>query len=252
MQNAPRGAMNCTLQYFWPSLSYHLSLRFLFCLFLSGPFTQVFLCWSVSVYFTAYFHMNWLIYFATFLPLWVCFLLFSAHWFLAIICYPGLTDIHENPFIPKPHTAPPPPESAIPTPPQPRDDEEDIDMEEMDSEVTRNIFLKKRCTTKWKKTCLLLVTWEIKRKQSTFNIQVSEYDQEIPQSQTADKPMAPRAALPSQTRWLQNQNGHKVSHNKTQNNYRIQQREQPNFLLFVVTSVKTMVVCYLNSLSCNL
>ena len=31
------------LQYFWPSLSYHLSLRFLFCLFLSGCFTQVLL-----------------------------------------------------------------------------------------------------------------------------------------------------------------------------------------------------------------
>ena len=31
------------LQYFWPSLSYHLSLRSLFCLFLSGCFTQVLL-----------------------------------------------------------------------------------------------------------------------------------------------------------------------------------------------------------------
>ena len=31
------------LQYFWPSLSYHLSLRPLFCLFLSGRFTQVLL-----------------------------------------------------------------------------------------------------------------------------------------------------------------------------------------------------------------
>ena len=31
------------LQYFWPSLSYHLSLRPLFYLFLSGPFTQVLL-----------------------------------------------------------------------------------------------------------------------------------------------------------------------------------------------------------------
>ena len=31
------------LQYFWPSLSYHLSLRSLFCLFLSGRFTQVLL-----------------------------------------------------------------------------------------------------------------------------------------------------------------------------------------------------------------
>ena len=31
------------LQYFRPSLSYHLSLRSLFCLFLSGHFTQVLL-----------------------------------------------------------------------------------------------------------------------------------------------------------------------------------------------------------------
>ena len=31
------------LQYFRPSLSYHLSLRSLFCLFLSGRFTQVLL-----------------------------------------------------------------------------------------------------------------------------------------------------------------------------------------------------------------
>ena len=31
------------LQYFWPSLSYHLSLRSLFCLFLGGCFTQVLL-----------------------------------------------------------------------------------------------------------------------------------------------------------------------------------------------------------------
>ena len=32
------------LQYIRPSLSYHLSLRFLFCLYLSGHFTQVLLC----------------------------------------------------------------------------------------------------------------------------------------------------------------------------------------------------------------
>ena len=64
------------------------------------------------------------------------FAAFSAHWFLAIICYPGLEEVRENPFIPKPHIAPPPLESAIPTPPQPRDDdEEDMDMEEMESEV---------------------------------------------------------------------------------------------------------------------
>ena len=41
--------------------------------------------------------------------------------------------------------------------------------------------------------------FNIRRKRRTFNI-VSEYDQELPQSQTADKRMAPRAALPSQTR----------------------------------------------------
>ena len=36
-----KGAFWSILQYFQPSLSYHLSLRSLFCLFLSGPFTQV-------------------------------------------------------------------------------------------------------------------------------------------------------------------------------------------------------------------
>ena len=38
LQNAPRGSI---LQYFRPSLSYHLSLRYLFCLFLSGCLRQV-------------------------------------------------------------------------------------------------------------------------------------------------------------------------------------------------------------------
>ena len=38
------GQMYCRiLQYFRPSLSYHLSFRSLFCLFLSGRFTQVLL-----------------------------------------------------------------------------------------------------------------------------------------------------------------------------------------------------------------
>ena len=36
-------ARGSILQYFLPSLSYHLSLRPLFCLFLSGHFTQVLL-----------------------------------------------------------------------------------------------------------------------------------------------------------------------------------------------------------------
>ena len=66
-----------------------------------------------------------------------------------------------------------------------------------------------------------------------YNI-VSEYDQEIPKSQTADKPVASlelratqqsrdsrktnkikQPALSSPSRRLQNQNGHKVTHNKT-------------------------------------
>ena len=41
------------LQYFGPSLSYHLSLRSLFCLFLSGRFTQVllyFLIYRMKLY----------------------------------------------------------------------------------------------------------------------------------------------------------------------------------------------------------
>ena len=37
------------LQYFPPSLSYHLSIKCLFCLFLSGRFTQVLLYMSVCV-----------------------------------------------------------------------------------------------------------------------------------------------------------------------------------------------------------
>ena len=36
------------LQYFRPSLSYHLSLRSLFCVFLSGHFTQVLLYGSMA------------------------------------------------------------------------------------------------------------------------------------------------------------------------------------------------------------
>ena len=68
------------------------------------------------------------------------FSIFSAHWFLAIICYPGEDDIAEVNFIPKPHTAPLPPELAVPTPPEPRDDEEDMDMDEMDSEVKTQLL----------------------------------------------------------------------------------------------------------------
>ena len=41
------------LQYLWPSLSYHLSLRYLFCLFLSGRLRQVllFILVLLSVFF---------------------------------------------------------------------------------------------------------------------------------------------------------------------------------------------------------
>ena len=46
--NAVKSIAECSkgsiLQYFWPALSYHLSLRSLFCLFLSGRFTQGLLC----------------------------------------------------------------------------------------------------------------------------------------------------------------------------------------------------------------
>ena len=39
----------CILQYFRPSLSYHLSLRSLFCLFLTGRFTQVLLFYFIAL-----------------------------------------------------------------------------------------------------------------------------------------------------------------------------------------------------------
>ena len=38
-----KGIAECILQYFWPSLTYHLSLRPLLYLFLSGRFSQVLL-----------------------------------------------------------------------------------------------------------------------------------------------------------------------------------------------------------------
>ena len=37
------------LQYFRPALTYHLSLRSLFCLFLSGPFRQVLLYFQKEI-----------------------------------------------------------------------------------------------------------------------------------------------------------------------------------------------------------
>ena len=49
--NVPR--KGSILQYFRPSLSYHLSLRSLFCLFLSGRFTQVLLyCFLIKLMFS--------------------------------------------------------------------------------------------------------------------------------------------------------------------------------------------------------
>ena len=73
---------------------------------------------------------------------------------------------------------------------------------------------------------------------------VSEYDQEMPQSQTADNPMASRgratqpsrdtrktkqakqpALRPSPPRRLQYQNGHKATQNKTSKNHRLPQLE---------------------------
>ena len=41
------------LKYFRPSLSYHLSLRSLFCLFLSGHFTQVLLYLQIELRFNS-------------------------------------------------------------------------------------------------------------------------------------------------------------------------------------------------------
>ena len=72
---------------------------------------------------------------------------------------------------------------------------------------------------------------------------ISEYDQEIPQSQTADKYVAPQGRATHQSRDTRKTNkasssrlpikmfsktsiGHKVTHNKTYNNYRIPQEEQ--------------------------
>ena len=43
-----------------------------------------------------------------------------------------------------------------------------------------------------------------KETRNIFKKDIQRSDQELPQSQTADKRMASRAALPSQTRWLQN------------------------------------------------
>ena len=44
------------LQYVWPSLTYHLSLRSLFCLFLSGRLRQVLLYWKPL---NRYFDKQW-------------------------------------------------------------------------------------------------------------------------------------------------------------------------------------------------
>ncbi|XP_060603315.1 sentrin-specific protease 6-like [Ruditapes philippinarum] len=54
-----------------------------------------------------------------------------AHWFLAIICFPGLEQPVEVPYIPRPMTTPLIDPSKCPTPPQPTDDGgEEMDAEE--------------------------------------------------------------------------------------------------------------------------
>ena len=50
--NAGRKYCRMHLQYFRPALSYHLSLRFLFCLFLSGCFTQILMYWFIVLLIT--------------------------------------------------------------------------------------------------------------------------------------------------------------------------------------------------------
>ena len=61
-QSIAECSMGSILQYFRPSLSYHLSLRSLFCLFLSGRFTQVllFVCPTGLCNFNVYFVENFL------------------------------------------------------------------------------------------------------------------------------------------------------------------------------------------------
>ena len=61
--------------------------------------------------------------------------IFSAHWFLAIICYPWLIEPVQNKYIPNRPNTPGLDSLNIPTPPQPTDDNtEDMDAEE-NSEV---------------------------------------------------------------------------------------------------------------------
>ena len=57
-------SMGSILQYFWPSLSYHLSLRSVFCQFLSGHFTQdlhisISLNTSTLLFISPYMAMSW-------------------------------------------------------------------------------------------------------------------------------------------------------------------------------------------------
>lgn len=58
----------------------------------------------------------------------------SAHWFLAIICFPGLEKPVENPYIPNPVSTPLVDSSSCPTPPQPSEDGAD-EMETEENEV---------------------------------------------------------------------------------------------------------------------
>ena len=121
--------------------------------------------------------------------------------------------------------------------------------------ITWNI-VKRRYTTKGNKTSLIWVKWEIKRKRRTFNI-VSEYDQEIPHSQTESKPMTPRGRATQYRRdtWRQTKQSNQLppSHqddckkNAQRNTEQLQNLTMgaTNFLLFVTSRVEAMVVSYL-------
>ena len=73
-------------------------------------------------------------------------LCFSAHWFLAIVCFPGLEKPTENRYIPNPPPEVPPDIPNMPTPPQPTDvntEEMETDENEVIITVTKVVFLTK-------------------------------------------------------------------------------------------------------------
>lgn len=76
---------------------------------------------------------------------------FSAHWFLAIICFPGLEGPVDNVYIPKPVAAMPANMAGVPSPPQPTEDDGDENMETEDGEVGFNVM--SCCLFPWK-NCL--------------------------------------------------------------------------------------------------